>query len=527
MAEASQEDLIELQRRHTAISPYLAGGTHANKTPADRSIRRWRDSYLELQRQTGVGLAGIFPGRYKSGNWGSPFNEQVERVIEHVLKKHFLGPEGETVTSTWLRIMAIGARLKIAQRDLPSYRTIVRRCGAVDSYKKVYRRFGKRAAHAYRPIHRGKSPLGSPHGQKSWMIAHCDSTQLDLAHTHENQTKEIEHLWHTKMVDAFDGRVLAWYTCRHRPSAETLQALMLDCAQKHGVLPATIVVDWGSEHRNTWMEKTLARIGVIVHYRPKATPVNGAPVESHFAKLSKELTHNLTGNTKLLQRARIVTKAVDPRNNTIWSEPLIHELLAAYYETVNDTPRRSRPSPNEIAAGCEAKFGPPPVQVLDPELLRRILLPYVDGVRRKVSCRGTIRCRYGTYSHGDLREFNGKFVDVRFDPKDPCLVFVDHPARREVLPCSVVDPDLKYADDAADAVRIVEQASLHRLTSGAQIQTHRVGFTEKLLRLEEKAKAQANPPKPRPKSRPKPGPIEMPQHVAQIIPLKLEQIISK
>ena len=276
------------------------------------------------------------------------------------------------------------------------------------------------------------------------------------------------------------------------------------------------------------MEATLARIGVIIHYRPKATPVNGAPVESYFAKLVKELIHNLAGNTKLLQRARQVTKAVDPRNNTIWTEALIHELLMAYYETVNDTPRRNRPSPNQIAAECEAKFGPPPVQVVDQEMLRRILLPYVDRVKRKVSPRGTIRCEYFTYAHDDLRVLAGKYVDVRFDSNEPRFVFVDHPTQRRVLECGVVNSNLKYAEDAADAVQIAQTAAQHRQTSGNVIETHRITFTEKLIQLEEKAHDQAAIRRPKPKPRTnRPIPIDEARLVATIIPLKLEPIAFK
>ncbi len=528
LANACQEDLVEFQRRWNLVAPYLPGAAKANETPVDRSIRRWRDRYNEAQCGQLVGLSGIFPGWYRCGNDESRFSATVEALITHVINKHHLRSEAETAMSTHLRIRALGRRLKLADDALPAYCTIVRRCAAVDPYKRTFRRQGKRAANGVRRIHPGKSPLGSPHGQMSMMIAHCDSTQVDLAHTHEDQSKEIRHLWHTKMIEANSGRVLAWVTFKERPSAKTLVALMIRCIEIHGALPSTIVVDWGSEHRNTWTERTLARMGVIVHYRPKATPGNGAPVESYFAKLSKELIHNLSGNTKLLQRARMVTKAVDPRNNTIWSEDLIGQLFESYYSTVNDMPRRNRPSPNKIAADCEAKFGPPPVQVLDRDLFRRMLLPYVDRVKRKVSPRGTIQCQHHTYAHHDLRFFAGREVDVRVDDSDPRRVFADHPTLRQVIECAVVDFPLKYADDADHAVDIVNEEARHREGSAKVIEARRVEFTEKVIQLEDVAKSQDAAR--RRKRRPRPDPADAagdPVDAAPIVPLKLEAIISR
>ena len=526
LAEASPEDMAELQYRQNSIAPYLMGGAKAAETPHDRNVRRWRDAFLEAKRKFGIGLAGIFPGHYRSGNREPRMNDQVETLITHVIDKYYLKPAGNNVTDCHLHILAIGQRLKIPPSQLPSYSTIARRCAAIDPYKKAFRRFGKRAAHKFLPIHRGKSPLGSPHGDKSFAVAHCDSTQLDLAITHDNQVIEIKHLWHTKMVDAFDLRVLATHTSEAHPSADTLQALISKCVEIHGAIPAQIVVDWGTEHKNVWVERTLTRIGVTILYRPKAKPVAGTTVETHFAKLAKELIHNCAGNTKLMKEARQVTKAVDPRNHTIWSEALVLELLAVYYQSTNNRPRKNRPSPNAIAAASYEQFGPPPVQVADVKSFLRMLLPYVDRIHRMVSNRGTIRCNHYTFGHDDLRIFAGTLVDVRVDRKEPRLVYVDHPTQRRVIECTVVSTDLKYADDTADAVRMVNEAAAHRQTSAQEIQASRVEFTGTLIDLTEQAEAEEKARRTKPKRPTKEATSQdTAEPLAPIIPLTLETII--
>ena len=528
LADASREDLLEFQERRNAISPYLPGGSKASETPTDRSTRRWRDRFREEHLKTGVGLAAIFPGYSNRGNREPRFNERVETLIKHGIDKYYLAPSAGSAMDAHLRILALGRRLKIAGSQLPTYCTIARRCAALDPFKKAYRRFGKKFANKYRPIHRRCSLVGSPHGQKSFMVAHCDSTQLDLAYTHEDQSTRIEHLWLTKMVDAFDGRVLAKFTCKRRPCADSLEALMLDCVEKHGALPASIVVDWGSEHRNTWMETTMARIGVVIVYRPKSTPVNGAPVESYFSKITKELIHNISGNTKLLQHARQLTKAVDPRNHTVWSESMIIELLEIYYNTANETPRRTKPSPNQIAAECEARFGPPPVQLVDRDMLRRILLPFVSGIKRKISPRGSIRCGDATYAADELRHLAGRFVNIRHDRKDPRIVFADHPTQRRVIDCDVVSTNLKYADDAEEAIQITERSAQHRTTSSDTIEESRVCFTEKLIHLEEKIE-EAEKAAKRAKKRTiakKNAAESNADTLAAVVPIELERIIQ-
>jgi len=114
------------------------------------------------------------------------------------------------------------------------------------------------------------------------------------------------------MVDAYDGRALAWVLTSENPSQLTIRALILDCVARHGALPAEIYCDFGSEHKNNWLEITMANLGVILDIRPKSGPRKGGPVESSFSVLCKELIHNLSGNTKLMKQARLVTKAVNP-----------------------------------------------------------------------------------------------------------------------------------------------------------------------------------------------------------------------
>lgn len=504
--DASPEDLLVMLRNYQLLQQRQHGLALKEADPSDRTIRRWKSEFA-AKEATGVGIEALLPR--KPGNSTSRIDQKVERLLIGLLNRYYLKPEGETAWWIFLRLTAINSRFRLGKT--PAYQTVARHCAALDPYIKALKRGGKRHAMSWKPIYEKNLLMGNPAGIASWHRAHCDSTALDLLNPDDNNATIRLHL--IKMVDSYDGRILCHCLTEESPSEETARMLMVKCVEQHRMLPATITFDWGPEGRSNWVQMTMEGLGVTLIFRPKATPISGANIETMFRKLCVELLHNLKGSTKHLQKARMITRAVDPRDRAVWTIPATRELLAEYYDMGNDLPRRNRRAPNLVAQESMRKFGMPPTQILDCEAFRQALLPFVDEITRIVSKRGTIRHREHSYYHNDLRFYVGKDVVVRFDKDDIQHVYVSLPdQRRRMLKCEVVDHALRYAAPE-DAMRIHEEtrkaiaeAKPTTIATKAAFVT-RVSRKQKILQAEKNRKQRsplaAEPPKPPQQKSPK------------------------
>lgn len=414
--ESPLEHRITWAARKAAIEPYLPGGIRAHECPAQRSIRRHRDAYLKNVALSLPGDSAIFPGYFNCGRKRRSWKPEVENAIKENLRQHNLNPKDCTLQWAWQILVG-----KFPKADLPSRRTLYRMLGEVNRHKKDWAKGGKRVAVRSEPYF-GDDPIaGSPHGNRSWQRAHVDSTPLDLSQIGGGRS------WLTTLIDAYDGRVLAHLRSDSRVNTERIRELLLLCVKKHGLLPKEIVCDWGSEHRSAWLALALAGLGITLSFRPKSDPRKGGPEESSFAALMRQIINNLEGNTKLMKKARLVTKAVDPKQFTVWTSEEITALLDEYFDLRNELPRENKPSPNSIACACEERWGAMPRQVSSAALLADLLLPFVsNNGLRKVSSRGTIKNGGAIYgvrgSQNPLLKYAGQFVRVRCKPEDPNIL---------------------------------------------------------------------------------------------------------
>ncbi|KAB2916775.1 MAG: transposase, partial [Dechloromonas sp.] len=372
---------------------------------------------------------------------------------------------------------------------------------------KAFIQGGKRMAEPYAPMFPPSSLLGSPHGQRTWMVTHVDTTVMDVSETHPNQDREISKSHLMKLVDAFSGEELAAHRFEGAPNAMCVRELLLHCYARHRRLPAAIVCDHGKEHKNTWLEKACALLGIILIYRPVSDPRKGSPVETTFSTLCRQLLHNLSGNTALLKQARLVTKAVDPRAFTLWSREEIDALLEEYLTLRNNLPRQRKPSPLAISRATDLKFGPAPLPNLSERQVREALMPLVPRFMRKVSKRGTIYCNKHTYHSTELEEFIGEYVEVRSEPLAkgiaPEIVYAHPKGSRRTIECTRNDISGPSADLVAAAKVIDEQTlgpSPYPDVTSAEIA--KAKFEAKIVSTEKRMRAKKAERPPPPKVQP-------------------------
>jgi hypothetical protein len=517
LQEASAEELLTILERHTTIQRCQGG---EQTLVPNRTIRNWIGR-TKRSGEFGVAVEGLFPGH--GGNRVPRVPDKLLKLIRALLLRYYLVPGGgETAAWIYYRLRAINDRFRLGVT--PSKRTIERHCEALDPYVKAMIRQGKRYAMRFRPIYPPDWVLGNPNGCTTWQRSHVDSTTADLL----NADGTTKRLYHIKMVESVSGAVLVHCETEEAPSEETARMLITQCVEQHKMLPSTITFDWGPEGRSSWLQMTMEKLGVTVIFRPKATPGSGTNIETMWRKLCQDLLHRLKGSTHLLQKARMVTKAVNPHGHVAWTQAAHRQVVDEYYELINDLPRRGRLAPNVVLAEHLAKFGLPPTQVNDIELFRRMLLPFVDDITRTVSKRGCVRNREHSYYHNDLRVHAGKELVVRHDPRIIKKVWVTLPDNRQ-LECDVVDTALKYMseEEAMAYHNRVCQDSKERadeVEKRKSVFVDRVGRIQKGLEVQKTA-AQRAPRTPRVQP---PASATPPKAASKIValPVSFQKVVS-
>ena len=450
----NEDGLQEFLRRRQVVAPYIAGGELAGKTPADRSARRYLQSYREEVAADRPGEYGLIPRTDERGNTVSSIPPDVIELMDRYIVKHYLRMHPRRKRKPLFRRF-----IKILERThktgLPSYRTFVRYCNRWGAHRADLKRFGKKAAASSKIPFQGKSPMGNPNGLRPWDIVHCDHTTNDVTLDHPGAAEDLLKPVHSKMVDAADGRVLAWVTRLKDPSTMTIILLLRECARRHKTLPALVVVDWGPDLRSTWLQKTLALLGITLLYREKSNGPSGSPVENNNRIVDTRFIHQLSGSTEIMKRAREVSRNALPNNHAKWTLPALVKHYELFYKTYNSTPdRKTKLSPNDCSESLSNALGDHPKRCMREEMLHRALLPFADGITRTVSAKCTISVDRCTYGSSQLKHLCHKDVDVRIDPADPRVVYVFHPSLKELVECKAITLDIKYAKDANEAAEI-------------------------------------------------------------------------
>ncbi len=496
---ASFEDRQVYLRRRAAITPFLPGGRLAGATPKDRSIRRWRDAFLNNERHGLPGDLALFPRFHECGNPEPRTAPDVLAKLDELIRTS-LKKKGGGRSVAWVRLELIAAKARgEITGGIPSERTIYRRCAAVPKHERALSCGGKRFANESEPIHSAPSVMGSPHGQRNWQIAHVDSTPLDLTMKHGGRDTLC------RMTDSFTGEILVSMTAPGAVNAMRIRDLLWECWRLHGRLPRIIVCDWGSEHNNRWIQKACAFLGITLIFREKSSPRKGAPVETTFSTTDRQLVHNMPGTTKLLKKPRILSKRLNLKGGVAWSTEDLRLVLEDDRILRNQLPRQRKPSPNAVSQAVDAKFGPAPISPLTTEQVRIALLPFVDGPKRVVSERGEVRCLNKRFHSKELEAFAGQRLDLRRDDGNPDVIYAIPPRGRRTIEChrrDLTGPTQDILDAAelideqtagADPFKNVTAADLSR----SELVTA-INDAEKSIRAETTAARRARPATARP-----------------------------
>lgn len=197
-------------------------------------------------------------------------------------------------------------------------------------------REGARAAYPEQPWFWELTAQTPRHGSRPFEVAHIDHTELDIQIRSSSTGELLGKPWVTFMMDAYSRRLLAVYLTFDPPSYRSVMMVLRICVQRFERLPQSIVVDGGREFQSVYFDTLLARYRCTKKTRPWAKPHFGSVCERLFKTTNDQFIYTLLGNTQAAKRARLLTRAVDPKHHALWMLPDLYTYLCEYAYQIYD-----------------------------------------------------------------------------------------------------------------------------------------------------------------------------------------------
>ncbi|WP_236735628.1 transposase domain-containing protein [Agrobacterium tumefaciens] len=376
------------------------------------------------------------------------------------LKSDYLRPEQPKFSACYRRMTEAAKKHKWA--PIPSERSLRRRMDVeVDKAAQIYAREGKKRAEQLYPAQtRTKTHL---HAME---IVNTDGHQLDLFVWTPWNKERPERVILLGIQDVFSGKILSWRLCE----AETwhvVRACIGDMIEDFGI-PEHIYMDNGrafaskmisgrAKKRNRFKvdENEVAGLLKTLDIEPHFTkPYSGQskPIERAWRDLAEEISKHpamsgcYTGN-------RPDAKPENYGKSAVPLDVLQNHVAERIAEHNARTGRRS-----EVAAGrsfdaaFEESMRHPATIVRRATETQRTLWMLAAKVLTASRVNGAVRFNGNTYWAGDLNQWLGRELTVRFDPD------------RLHEPVKVYDPDGRFICDApcTDRAGFNDSAAAHQ-----------------------------------------------------------------
>lgn len=423
LAKANDAERAQAVKRQQALFP--PPGSKVIDIPG-RTLRAWRRAWHLGMELYGVGFIGLLPNIHKRGNRKPKLPSITLEIVEQVGRTRFLSEESPSISACYgiarLQCLAAGT-------VAPSPSTFSRKVHLLATEAdRVRARHGDKAAYQVEAWYWNLEPDTPRHGQRPLEIAHLDHTQIDLQLRDERFERMTRKCWVTALIDAYSRLILAIFVSFDSPSYRSCMMVIRECVRRHGRVPSTIVVDWGSDFRSEYFEQLLAYLVIHKKHRPKGSPRHGAVIERVFKRMNEDLIHNLRGNNKGLQNPRILSRSHDPRERAIWTIERFGARLLDYIDNVYaQQPHGSLGvSPRHaFDLGLRDFGGRAERRIVYDEAFRMICLPSVDKGTARVRPGGAVKINYAYYSAPALVEPGcvGRDLQVRYDPFNMAVAY--------------------------------------------------------------------------------------------------------
>ena len=421
--EVQRANRIAVRQQHAALPMPLVAG----KVPSERSLERWVARIRDAERSFGMGILGVLD-LPRPGRPGRRLESGVETIIGDEIEAYYRQPVGRSKKALAARIRA---RCRKAGYDAPDPKTVRARLQGIEGYRLRRAREGRKAAYPdkpYAPVDPDAVPTTGlyPHHR-----VHYDTTVLDVVVRDRASDRLLGRPTLGDLVDAFSDKVLDRGYELGPPTAAALLDALVRYAERFGRLPDELWLDNAKTHWSEALQVFAAATGIHVRYRPAAQGRYGGPVELSFEQITKEVVHQVRGNTKAMKVVRTVTDAVAAKTLAVLELAEVAYLVDLWDDKVGSTRivKRHGKSPEQAFVDGLRDHGSRPTRWVAADELLRMLALTSRGTRRARGVQG-VWIDYVTYHHDCLScgGIKGTDVEVSIDHRNVVVAYVFVPA---------------------------------------------------------------------------------------------------
>ena len=419
---------LEIANRRSEILREISEeneGASGSKTPSTRTMERWTSRQRAAEREFGTGYLGLIPQTEKRGNRTSRISETAKQLMDETISAIYESNKQVRIKTAYGQFRLQCERQHVVSSSYESFRKAVRRRPKEEQVRK---RQGKRAAYAHEIFHWNLDKTIPKHGSRPLEVAHIDHTELDIELVGSDDGIVLGRPWLTIMVDAYSRMILSFYLSFDPPSYRNCMMVVRDCVRRWQRLPSVFVLDNGKEFESVYFESLLAKCECVKKSRPPAQSRFGSVCERLFGTTNTEFIHNLTGNTQITRKVRIMTKSFNPKRLAVWNLSDLQSLMETFFFEIYNASQHPTlmETPKTVFNEGLARTG----------FRSHRIIPYSDDFRIMTmpsTPKGTATVNPNTgiqinnirYWHDGFRnpEVTGKSVEVRLDPENCGVVY--------------------------------------------------------------------------------------------------------
>lgn len=392
-------------------------------TAPERSLRRWKEKISAGEKQGLSPLQSLISRRYLSGRSGPRINGPVSQFLqEYLLEKH-ASEQGLSVYRSYIKYVNL-ATDKHPFFSPVSRRTFTRWLRKIPDSIIAMKRQGRRGANAAAdPTDPRQRALKA---QLPWRKAAIDHYKADiyLIFYSDDGVVYAERPWVSAMIDLCTNRVLAFTLSFKSPSRHACAKVIRECVREHGMLPAEIMVDRGSDFKSVYFASLLSHYSLTLSLRAAAHSRYGGEIEALFGEFKKQWLSQRPGNLTDYKEARAVDGEKHPRKLAILKPHDLYRELKAFCAWRDAKPRgmHLESGAERFASGQEMyPFVGVPIQY-DAEF---ILATAVESTEYTVDFQRGIHIDDLYYYSPAIAKIRGRKsrLEVRRDPENPHMIF--------------------------------------------------------------------------------------------------------
>ena len=291
-------ELESLQSTSTTSSRFMSSeevsATHSRWKQALGEARTTmsRTTTWRMRRRlhaSGGDPLSLLPQHWRKGNRKKRVVGNDLDVLKTAVQRHFLSPSAPTYSFAYDQYLLDHGEEKKKGTPLlrpASINRFILECKLVGPCRTGKARGGRRLAYA---MMQATDPnIRQLKASRAFERAHIDHQQLDrnVIIYGSGKDRQTKRPWITVMRDEFSGAIIAMAISLKSPSRFRCQAVLRDCARRHGRLPECLVSDNGGDFHSNYFEMFLAQQGITKQTRPPDFPKGSGEIESAFASLS-------------------------------------------------------------------------------------------------------------------------------------------------------------------------------------------------------------------------------------------------